>query len=136
MTNKDETRCKKCGRLSLFCICGLCCDKCGRPSPFCMCDLSCEKCCGPVFLCECDEMDYDGYDGCGGTCEQFHEITLCMICEAIINDDAVPGDGIYFCENCGDAICPDCAQPAVDEAGEIVFVCVACIDKNRDKPCG
>jgi len=117
MTNKDEARCEKCG----------------RPVGTCFCDLFCEHCGEPPFVCKCDES----YDFCGGgSCAldddaSYHEVTICMICEAVINDDAMPGDGIYFCENCGDAICPDCAQPAVDEAGEIVFVCVTCIDKNR-----
>lgn len=121
MTNKDDARCKKCGRLASLCFCDLYCQKCGEP----------------LFMCSCDA----GCGGCGGLCDQddganYHEVTICMICEVIIDDDAVPGEGSHFCENCGDAICPKCAQPALDEAGEIVFVCKTCVDKNRNDTCG
>ena len=110
------------------------CVKCGNPLESCLCDIVCDECDEPLFMCECGGV----HDFCDKGCEQedsacYHEVTICMICEAIIDDDAILGEEGYFCENCGDVVCADCAQPAVDETGEIVFVCKTCLGENRGR---
>jgi len=102
--------------------------ECGEPAT-----LECARC--KQKICEdisCGQETVDGYlcgsytqRGCG------RKYTTCDICQ---DDQALHEGELEFCEDCGNAICEECAADSTQCEKCDVLVCGECVDSHDCEP--
>lgn len=102
--------------------------QCGEPAT-----LECERC--KVAICDdisCGQQTVDGYLcgsytqwGCG------RKYTTCDLCQ---DDEALHEGELGFCEDCGNAICEECAAYSTQCEKCDVLVCDDCMESHDCEP--